>query len=203
QLAAMGRLVEQDATGKDALEVLRDISNEKLMLAVEGKAKKPKKSPSISDSEKRFALPKRWAWARLEDVFINIVDCPHSTPKFVGQGKLCIDTNSFKEGKLNHNRLRYVAESTFNERNSRLVPEGNDIIFAREGSVGESFVIPDSLDCCLGQRVMLFRPSRFTDPHFLRLTLSNPLALEILLSMHKGIGAKHVNVSDMRNYVIA
>lgn len=96
-----------------------------------------------------------------------------------------------------------MSDETFDKRNARLQPQTNDIVFAREGSVGESVVIPPNIECCLGQRVMLFHPSSFAEPNFLRLTLSNPLALDVLLSLHKGIGAKHVNVSDMRKYVIA
>ncbi|MEQ3638090.1 restriction endonuclease subunit S [Alcanivorax sp.] len=150
-----------------------------------------------------FDLPDGWAWARLEDVFLTIVDCPHSTPKFIDQGRLCLDTNSFKGGELDKTKFRYVSDDTFENRNARLKPLPNDIIFSREGSVGESVVIPNEVECCLGQRVMLFRPSSFSEPNFLRLTLSNPLALDVLLSLHKGIGAKHVNVGDMRKYVVA
>ncbi|WP_404364861.1 restriction endonuclease subunit S [Marinobacter sp.] len=203
QLAVMGRLVEQDEGDESALTLLNQISDEKYQLIAKGVVKKPKKLAPIQNDEKRFKLPNGWAWARLDDVFINIVDCPHSTPKFIEQGRLCLDTNSFKDGKLNQDRFRYVSDDTFEKRNARLQPRANDIVFAREGSVGESVVIPQELECCLGQRVMLFRPSRFSEPNFLRLTLSNPLALKVLLSLHKGIGAKHVNVGDMRKYVIA
>ncbi|PAU78621.1 restriction endonuclease subunit S [Halovibrio salipaludis] len=203
ELAVMGRLVEQSPDDDSALSLLEKISSEKKGLIKEGSLKKKRDFAPISEGEKLFTLPAGWEWARLKDVFINIVDCPHSTPKFVESGKTCLDTNSFKAGKIIPSKVRCVSDETFVARNNRLKPEPNDIVFAREGSVGESVVIPEGLECCLGQRVMLFRPSTYTNPHFLRITLSNPLALETLLSMHKGIGAKHVNVSDMRGYVIA
>lgn len=203
QLAVMGRLVEQDARDEPAQTLLKCTSEEKHQMFSKGVIKKPKIHAPIDDSEKLFRLPSGWAWARLDDTFINIVDCPHSTPKFIDQGKLCLDTNSFKGGKLNPSKFRYVSDDTFEQRNTRLQPQPNDIVFAREGSVGESVVIPSHIECCLGQRVMLFRPASYAEPNFLRLTLSNPLALNTLLSLHKGIGAKHVNVSDMRKYVIA
>jgi type I restriction enzyme S subunit len=49
---------------------------------------------------------------------------------------------------------------------------------------------------------MLFRPSAAVTPVFFRLTLSAPGFLSHLLSLHKGIGAKHVNVGDMRRALI-
>ena len=203
QLAVMGRLVPQDAEDEPADELLERVSAEKTQLVNAGTVRKPKKYAAISPEEHTFELPSGWAWSRLDEVFNVIVDCPHSTPKFVSDGMVCVDTNSFKSGEIITEKLRFVSTETFSARNARLVPEPGDIVFAREGSVGESVVLPDGMECCLGQRVMLFRCSKLLSPHFLRLTISSPGALKKLLSMHKGIGAKHVNVGDMRQYVIA
>ena len=197
QLAVMGKLVPQDPSDEPASELLKRITEEKAQLVAEGKLKKQKSLAEISDEEKPFSLPAKWCWARAEHVSLSIVDCPHSTPKFVATGKLCLDTNSFKQGRLVEHRFRYVDSSTFDERNSRLQPKSGDIVFAREGSVGESIVIPVGMECCLGQRVMLFRPHQ-TNSDYFRLAISEPSALSRILALHKGIGAKHVNVADMR-----
>ncbi|ELY3469159.1 restriction endonuclease subunit S, partial [Cronobacter universalis] len=85
---------------------------------------------------------------------------------------------------------------------SRLKPVAGDIVFAREGSVGESVVIPDNLKCCLGQRVMLLRPSRKMNSELLRYILSSKKTLDELLSLNKGVGVKHVNVKDVKNHIM-
>lgn len=36
----------------------------------------------------------------IQSVCSNIVDCPHSTPKWVGDGKICLRTTNFKRGYL-------------------------------------------------------------------------------------------------------
>jgi type I restriction enzyme S subunit len=203
QLAVMGKLVPQDPNDEPAAVLLQHIAAEKDRLIQEGKIKRQKPLPAIRDDEKPFELPNGWEWVRLDDLFNIIVDCPHSTPKFIQNGFLSLDTNSFKDGKLIKHKLRYVSENTYHERNRRLTPESGDIVLAREGSVGESIIIPDSVICCLGQRVMLLRASRKLIPEFLRMTISSPKALSDLLNLNKGIGAKHVNVSDIKNYVIA
>jgi type I restriction enzyme S subunit len=202
QLAVMGKLVEQDPVDEPASKLLERIATEKHPLINDGKIKKQKQLPPITDEEKPFELPNGWEWVRLDPLFNIIVDCPHSTAKFQESGFLCLDTNSFKQGCLNENKFRYVSQETYEIRNSRLTPMPRDIVFAREGSVGESVVIPNGIECCLGQRVMLFRPSIRLNSEFLRLTISSQSALAKLLSMHKGIGAKHVNVSDMRSYPV-
>ena len=63
-------------------------------------------------------------------------------------------------------------------------------------------IIPAGMRCCLGQRVMLFRPSALLDSTYFQLALSEPSSLIRLLALHKGIGAKHVNVADMRRALI-
>lgn len=197
QLAVMGKLVPQDASDEPASELLKRIADEKAGFVADGKIKKQKSLAEIADEEKPFSLPANWCWTRAEHVSLAVVDCPHSTPKFVATGKLCLDTNSFKQGRLVEHRFRYVDSSTFNDRNSRLQPRPGDVVFAREGSVGESVVVPVGVECCLGQRVMLFRPHR-TNSDYFRLAISEPSALSRILALHKGIGAKHVNVADMR-----
>jgi len=202
QLAVRGLLVPQDPTDEPASALLQKIRAEKDRLIATGQIKRDKPLPPITDEEKPFELPVGWEWGRLEQLSIAIVDCPHSTPKFVESGRLCLDTNSFKQGVLLPHKLRFVDESTFVERNARLAPQPGDLVFAREGSVGESILIPDGVDACLGQRVMLFRFSTQVSKEFVRLAISSTSFLDALLAMHKGIGAKHVNVGDMRNAVI-
>lgn len=203
QLAVMGKLVPQDPNDEPASELLKRIEQEKALLVKDGKIKKQKPLPPISDEEKPFALPDGWVWCRIDNLFNIIIDCPHSTAKFIDKGIICLDTNSFKKGKIISNKLRYVSSGTYEERIARLRPEYRDIIFAREGSVGESVVIPHDIQCCLGQRVMLLRPSIELNSELIRNFISNPLVLDRLLALHKGIGAKHVNVKDVKNYAIA
>ena len=202
QLAVRGLLLPQDPTDEPASALLQKIRTEKDRLIATGQIKRDKPLPPITDEEKPFELPVGWEWGRLEQLSIAIVDCPHSTPKFVERGRLCLDTNSFKQGVLLPHKLRFVDDSTFVERNARLAPQPGDLVFAREGSVGESILIPNGVDACLGQRVMLFRFSTQVSKEFVRLAISSTSFLDALLAMHKGIGAKHVNVGDMRNAVI-
>ncbi|WP_291914445.1 restriction endonuclease subunit S [Limnohabitans sp.] len=198
QLAVRGLLVPQDPNDEPASILLQKIRTEKDHLIAQGKIKRDKPLPPITDEEKPFALPQGWEWARIEQFSLVIVDCPHSTPKFVPAGQLCLDTNSFKQGKLLPHKLRYVDDATFAERNARLVPEPGDLVFAREGSVGESVLIPNEIQACLGQRVMLFRFSKSISNEFAQLAISSPSFIDTLLALNKGIGAKHVNVGDMR-----
>lgn len=68
QMAVMGKLVPQDPTDEPASELLKRIEQEKAQLVKEGKIKKQKPLPPISDEEKPFKLPEGWVWARVGDI---------------------------------------------------------------------------------------------------------------------------------------
>ncbi|HDR2660627.1 TPA: restriction endonuclease subunit S [Enterobacter asburiae] len=68
QLAVMGKLVSQDPNDEPASELLKRIEQEKVQQIKEGKIKKQKPLPSVSDDEKPFELPQGWEWCRLPDL---------------------------------------------------------------------------------------------------------------------------------------
>lgn len=71
QLAVMGKLVPQDPNDEPASELLKRIAQEKAQLVKDGKIKKQKPLPPISDDEKLFELPKGWEWSRLNDILME------------------------------------------------------------------------------------------------------------------------------------
>ncbi|WP_262287821.1 restriction endonuclease subunit S [Pantoea sp. Marseille-Q5743] len=68
QLAVMGKLVPQDPNDEPASELLKRIEQEKAQLVKEGKIKKQKTLPPVSDDDIPFELPKGWMWARVGDI---------------------------------------------------------------------------------------------------------------------------------------
>ncbi|EFZ3971586.1 TPA: restriction endonuclease subunit S [Shigella flexneri] len=71
QLAVMGKLVPQEPNDEPASELLKRIAQEKAQLVKEGKIKKQKPLPPISDEEKPFELPEGWEWCRIGNI-VNI-----------------------------------------------------------------------------------------------------------------------------------
>ncbi|MDK7125980.1 restriction endonuclease subunit S, partial [Staphylococcus aureus] len=71
QLAVMGKLVPQDPNDEPASELLKRIEQEKAQLVKEGKIKKQKPLPPISDDEKPFELPQGWVWCQFDHIAKN------------------------------------------------------------------------------------------------------------------------------------
>ncbi|WP_413163815.1 restriction endonuclease subunit S [Aeromonas salmonicida] len=69
ELAVRGKLVPQDPSDEPASVLLERIAAEKARLVKEGKIKKPKALPEISEEEKPFELPGGWAWIRFGNIY--------------------------------------------------------------------------------------------------------------------------------------
>ena len=95
QYAIQGKLVEQRAEEGTGEELYQQIQAEKQHLIAEKKIKKEKPLPEIAENEIPFDIPESWKWVRLNNIAESIVDCPHSTPKYLDmETEYCtIDTN--------------------------------------------------------------------------------------------------------------
>ncbi|MFD1384368.1 restriction endonuclease subunit S [Rhodanobacter aciditrophus] len=73
ELAVRGKLVAQDPNDEPASVLLERIAAEKAELVKQGKIKKPKKLPEISEEEKPFELPEGWELCRIGELFNSIM----------------------------------------------------------------------------------------------------------------------------------
>ncbi|MFP1852534.1 restriction endonuclease subunit S [Lonsdalea quercina] len=71
-LAMQGRLVPQDPSDQPASELLKEIEAEKQRMVKEGKIRKPKPLPPVTEGEKPYALPQGWEWVRLGTVVLTV-----------------------------------------------------------------------------------------------------------------------------------
>ena len=146
-------------------------------------------------------LPESWGWSTLESLCTNVVDCPHSTPKWTDKGKLCIRTTNFRPGILDLSEVRYVSAETFNERIERLRPVPGDIVYSREGGIlGIACQIPPGIELCLGQRMMLLRVGKGYTATLLMHWLSSPVITRRVQELTGGSAAPHLNVRDIKAF---
>ena len=64
QLAVEGKLVKQDPNDQPVSQLLEEIYKEKDKLVREGKIRKNKPLPPITEAEKPFEIPESWEWVR-------------------------------------------------------------------------------------------------------------------------------------------
>lgn len=143
------------------------------------------------------------AYKEITSLCDNIVDCPHFTPKWVHNGKLCLRTTNFRRGYLDLSEKNYVSVETYNERITRLKPEPGDVLFSREGAIlGLACIIPSGLEICMGQRMMLLRPSKEMNNRYLMHYLNSPISRQLIVKNVGGSASPHINVGDIKRFKI-
>ncbi|MEI3102097.1 MAG: hypothetical protein V8T45_10300 [Oscillospiraceae bacterium] len=84
QLAIQGKLVEQRPEEGTAEELFAQIQEEKQRLIKEGKIKKEKPLPEITEDEKPFDIPESWKWVHLNYIAYSSLGKTLDTAKSTG-----------------------------------------------------------------------------------------------------------------------
>ena len=132
QLAIQGKLVEQRPEEGTAQELYAQIQAEKQRLIKEGKLKKEKPLPEITEDEKPFDTPEGWMWVRLGDIFQHNTGKALNTSNRIGTSLTYITTSNlyWNRFELNHLKEMFFSESEIEKctvrKNDLLVCEGGD-----------------------------------------------------------------------------
>ncbi|EOM4784567.1 restriction endonuclease subunit S [Escherichia coli] len=144
QLAVMGKLVPQDPNDEPASELLKRIAQEKAQLVKEGKIKKQKPLPPISDEEKPFELPEGWSLAHFGDIAIEIATGPFGSmihqSDYITGGVPLINPSHIINSKIVIDPGISVSTELAENLSSYKVAAGN-IVMARRGEMGRCAVV--------------------------------------------------------------
>lgn len=171
QLAVMGKLVPQDPNDEPASELLKRIAQEKAQLVKDGKIKKQKPLPPISDEEKPFELPDGWEWCRLEEIAYIFSGNAFKSEDFnESAGTKCIKITNVGVHKFIESQ-DYLP-SDFNKSYHNFSVYSGDMIIAMTRPYISSglkiCICPDSYhNALLNQRVCAIRLSHFSEYYYL------------------------------------
>lgn len=144
QLAIQGKLVGQRPEEGTAEELFARIQEEKRRLIKEGKIKKEKPLPEITEDEKSFEIPESWKWTRLGEISSLITK--GTTPRG-GNVSYLEDGIGFLRAenvagldKLDKTNLKYIDENTHVGYLKRSILQENDILITIAGTLGRTAI---------------------------------------------------------------
>ncbi|EFB2604524.1 restriction endonuclease subunit S [Escherichia coli] len=161
QLAVMGKLVPQDPNDEPASELLKRIAQEKAQLVKEGKIKKQKPLPPISDEEKPFELPEGWEWCRLGSIYNFLNGYAFKSEWFTSVGLRLLRNANIAHGVTNWKDVVHIPNDMISDFENYILSE-NDIVISLDRPIintGLKYAIisKSDLPCLLLQRVAKFK----------------------------------------------
>ena len=110
-----------------------------------------------------------WQTLTLAQAGITLIDCDHRTPPPAPHGYPYIAIPQLKDGHLDLADVRLISEEHFADWTRKLLPKAHDVIVVRRCNSGDSAVVPEGLQCAIGQNLVVLRADgTYVRPRFLR-----------------------------------
>lgn len=207
QQAVMGKLVPQDPNDEPASVLLKKIAEEKQKLIKEGKIKKQKALPAITEDEIPFDIPESWEWVQLDELAIfengdRGKNYPNKS-EYVQSGVAWINTSHIKpNGYLTTTEMNYITREKFETLRSGKIEE-NDLVFCLRGATyGKVSRVEPYTEGAVASSLMIIRPIISILRDYLLLYLKTPLAFSELAKYANGSAQPNLGAKDVRKYLV-
>ncbi|MDD5189148.1 MAG: restriction endonuclease subunit S [Methanoregula sp.] len=141
---------------------------------------------------------------RLCDAGVTLYDCDHRTPKPAKSGYPYIAIPQIQNGRLDLSEVRLISREDYESWIQKNKPQTGDIIVTRRARVGDTAVVPEGLECAIGQNLVILRSDGSQiDQSFLRWILRGPL-YEEQMSKYLNVGAifNSLNCGDIPKFEV-
>ena len=146
--AIQGKLVEQRAEEGTGQELYKAIQDEKQKLIQEGKLKKQKALPEITEDQIPFEIPETWKWVRLGEIVTVYGGKRIPVGKKLSLTKtehVYIRVSDMKDGFVSTENLQYISDDIY-EKISNYIIKKEDVYITVAGTIGRIGKIPYELD---------------------------------------------------------
>mgnify|MGYP002751111255 FL=1 len=208
QMAMQGKLVDQRLEEGTAGELYDQIVAEKAQLIKDGKIKKEKPLPEITEDEIPFEIPSSWRWVRLGEITIlQNGDRSSKYPvesDYVENGIPFFGAKDMGEKYLSYDNVRYISQEKFNALgNGKLKDE--DFVCLLRGSVGKVaiFKSDETHDTGFICAQMVILSSICKDSvEYLYSVLKSPYYFEIIKLKTTGTAVKQLPAKELGNVIM-
>lgn len=200
QQAVQGKLTERDPSDEPAIELLDRIRAEKAKLIAEGKIKKEKIIPVISEEDQLFDIPDTWTWTTIADTCTNIQY--GTSEKSAPSGKVAVlRMGNLHGGKIDYSNLVYTSNDYDIERCHL---EYNDLLFNRTNSkelVGKTAIYKAEIPAIYAGYLIRVTPIMI-DSNYLNYVMQSHFFKKYCLAVKTdAIGQSNINAEKLKRFV--
>ena len=200
QHAIQGRLVPQDPGDEPANILLQRIRAEKEQLIKEGKIKKQKPLPPITEEEKPFAIPDSWQWVRLGEIIKNVGY--GTAKKSQKSGSIpVIRMGNIKDGHIDYTNLVFSDDYSEIKKYKLYL---HDLLFNRTNStdlVGKVAIYEGDRDAIFAGYLVRFQ-SIIVDPYYINYTMQTPYYNHFCSQVKTlGVSQANINAEKLKSFI--
>ncbi|EDW0109243.1 restriction endonuclease subunit S [Salmonella enterica] len=204
ELAVRGKLVPQDSNDEPASELLKRIAVEKAELVKQGKIKKPKPLPEISEEEKPFELPEGWEWVALQEICsLENGDRSKNYPNkstLVETGIPFVNAGHLENGNIRQEDMTFITPEHFSILRSGKFLDG-DILFCLRGSLGKSAIV-QNLSGAIASSLVIVRVFEPTFNKYIHLYFDAPLSYDFINKYDNGTAQPNLAATDLARFLV-
>ncbi|WPC07723.1 restriction endonuclease subunit S [Globicatella sp. PHS-GS-PNBC-21-1553] len=201
QYAIQGKLVEQREEDGTAEDLYKQIQVEKKKLIKEGKIKKTKTLPEITEDEIPFDIPENWKWVRLGNIVSVLGDGIHGTPVYDDRGSYYfINGNNLNNGVIEiKDNTKKVDEEQFLKHKREL--NDNTVLVSINGTIGNvAFYAGEKV--ILGKSACYFNLINEDFKYYLYWVIKTKYFLDYAIKKATGTTIKNVSLATMKELVV-
>jgi len=150
-------------------------------------------------------IPKDWEVTTLKDASLLITDGSHFSPKHQESGYPLATVANMRENAIDVDSCYRISREDY----ERLVESGdkpgiNDVLFSKDGTVGQCLVFNQKVDLIVLSSIAIIRPDqRKVDPHFLKYMLQSGSVLGRIIGSKTGTAIRRIILRDLSSTRIA
>lgn len=204
QYAMEGKLVKQDPSDEPASELIKKIENEKAKLIKEGKIKKSKKLPAITDDEKPFDIPDSWEWVRLDSLAqVLNGDRGKNYPGkeyWISEGIPFINAGALGEKNINKSKINYISEQRYKLLRAGFI-KNNDILYCLRGSLGKMSISRINIGA-IASSVCIIRLFDDRILNYIWVALSSEFGKYLIKEFENGTAQPNLSANNIKKYYL-
>ena len=201
QYAVEGKLVQQDIQDEPASILYDKIIKEKENLIKQGKIKKEKPLPPITDDEIPYDIPSNWKWVRLGEVVSILGDGIHGTPNYdeIHGEYYFINGNNLNGKIVINNKTKKVNIDEYNKYKKPLTKR--TILISINGTIG-NIAFYNMEKIILGKSACFFNLLSDIDMNYIKYIIKSNYFYTYTKQYSTGSTIQNVSLKSIKNFSI-
>jgi len=211
QAAIQGKLTQQLPEDGDARDLLKEIQKEKARLIKEGKIKKDKPMPEITEDEIPFEIPGNWCWCKINDIAFVTKLAGFEYTKSIAPNLCDNGIPLFKGKNIQNGRLVFDFESYIPDEVSKELPRSQlnkkCLLTPYVGTIGNIAIFEGNFKAHLGSnvgKIEIYNNYKINVlEEYLLLFLLSSAGLQQLSKYKKSTAQESISIEAIRDSIVS